>query len=497
MTTPRLTTAVLLVALAVPTHAADAPNLDGTWLFDEARSGGNDDLQRVRRSVVTVKGDRFALTKLWGFTKKNLTGRLVFDPADASAVDLVLDALDFGDGDKVPAGTYKGRVTVTADRLTLSLARAAGSARPAAVGGAAPAYHGTLTRAPAGFKDFPTEITVRVTGPDGRPVADADLGELLINRDDHRGPDGRREWHYLTPRKTDADGTARVPFDAPPLVVRDAAARHVAFPLASPARLAGGELSVRLAPEQYVAGRVVLDACKKAGVDPGKATVLLVRDGRWLAQVDLKSGDYDIPCVPGNYTVKVVGEKLTTESVAVTLPPGKAEVVAPTLDPKPNAFEVLRGKAAPELGGLAGWSGKAVKLADLRGRYVLLEFWGHWCRPCVASMPVLIDLHERFAARGLTVVGVHVDAAADGVDTAEKLDAKIAPFVRTAWKGKALPFPNALVVGRNAGRAPDQYGVEFYPTTILIDREGKVVRRLRLEDGTAVAEIEKLLGGPR
>ena len=108
-------------------------------------------------------------------------------------------------------------------------------------------------------------------------------------------------------------------------------------------------------------------------------------------------------------------------------------------------------------------------------------------------MPVLIGLHERFAGKGLAIIGVHVDKQ-DTLVTTDKFLAAIAPAVRNALKGKSLPFPNALVAGKD-DRISKLYGVDLYPTTILIDRDGKVVRKFKANDlKAATEEIERLLG---
>jgi thiol-disulfide isomerase/thioredoxin len=158
------------------------------------------------------------------------------------------------------------------------------------------------------------------------------------------------------------------------------------------------------------------------------------------------------------------------------------------------------------LEGVVGWKGDKVKLADLKGKYVLLEFWGYWCGPCVYSMPVLFELHEKFADKGLAIVGVHLDLEGE-VDTPAKYDDKIASIKKKLWKGKSLPFPVALTSGKRIdsgegdavrGGAAAQYGILGYPTTILIDREGKVVGKFNARDAKkAVAEIEKLLSGKK
>ncbi|MHC4716293.1 MAG: TlpA disulfide reductase family protein [Planctomycetota bacterium] len=62
------------------------------------------------------------------------------------------------------------------------------------------------------------------------------------------------------------------------------------------------------------------------------------------------------------------------------------------------------------------WSGPDVKLRDLRGKVVLLEYWGYHCPPCIRSMPHLAKLHSRYGSQGLVVIGAH--ASASGKDRA-------------------------------------------------------------------------------
>src|SRR5687768_2370290 len=65
--------------------------------------------------------------------------------------------------------------------------------------------------------------------------------------------------------------------------------------------------------------------------------------------------------------------------------------------------------------------GATVKLADFKGRVILLNFWATWCAPCKAEIPDFVELHEKYAKAGLQVLGVSAD------DTPKQLK----PFVDT------------------------------------------------------------------
>ncbi|HEY1629262.1 MAG TPA: hypothetical protein VGF52_05355, partial [Tepidisphaeraceae bacterium] len=120
-------------------------------------------------------------------------------------------------------------------------------------------------------------------------------------------------------------------------------------------------------------------------------------------------------------------------------------------------------------------------------------------------MPILFQLHQKFADKGLAIVTVHVDLAGE-IDTPEKLDQKIAILKNDQWKGEDFPFSAALACGRFVTN-PDgsqtrsgpsiEYGILSYPTTVLIDRNGNIVGTFEARDAEeASAEIEKLLKTP-
>ena len=108
---------------------------------------------------------------------------------------------------------------------------------------------------------------------------------------------------------------------------------------------------------------------------------------------------------------------------------------------------------------LPATDGQQVQLSSLRGTVVLLNFWATWCPPCKAEMPDLNALHQGYAAQHrFTVVGVDV----------EETQAEVAVFARQY----NLSFP--LLVDNKGSVSNDRYNIRSLPTSMIIDREGKV-----------------------
>ncbi len=125
------------------------------------------------------------------------------------------------------------------------------------------------------------------------------------------------------------------------------------------------------------------------------------------------------------------------------------------------------GDAAPELSvkgpdgspaPLLDLSGRPVRLADLRGRLVLLNFWATWCPPCQGETPILRDLDAQYRARGLSIVGVAVQ---------ETTPADVAAYAAKYGITYTIGFDGAADVFH-------AYQVFALPTQVLIGPDGRV-----------------------
>ena len=77
-----------------------------------------------------------------------------------------------------------------------------------------------------------------------------------------------------------------------------------------------------------------------------------------------------------------------------------------------------------------------MKLAELRGKVVLLDFWSFGCGPCVADMPALMELHDRYKDKGLVIVAIHDNSA----KSITEMDERVQKARASIWKGAICRF---------------------------------------------------------
>jgi thiol-disulfide isomerase/thioredoxin len=112
-------------------------------------------------------------------------------------------------------------------------------------------------------------------------------------------------------------------------------------------------------------------------------------------------------------------------------------------------------------------SAKPVRLADLKGQVVYLDFWASWCAPCKQSFPFMSEMQAKYGARGFTVIGVNVDQKREDADK----------FLAST--------PAKFTVGYDtAGRGAEGYQPKGSPTSYLIGTDGKVTPGQSASKGT-------------
>jgi cytochrome c biogenesis protein CcmG/thiol:disulfide interchange protein DsbE len=137
---------------------------------------------------------------------------------------------------------------------------------------------------------------------------------------------------------------------------------------------------------------------------------------------------------------------------------------------------------------LVDLDGKPVTLADYKGKVVLVNFWATWCEPCKIETPWLIDFQNKYASRGLVILGVAMDEEGAKVVT---------PYIASQTfdvNGQKDPINYRILLGDDD--IADKFGgVEGYPTSMLFTRDGRKVKTLiGLEDYSEIdKDIQSLL----
>jgi thiol-disulfide isomerase/thioredoxin len=115
--------------------------------------------------------------------------------------------------------------------------------------------------------------------------------------------------------------------------------------------------------------------------------------------------------------------------------------------------------------------GKDLSLSQYKGKVVLVNFWATWCEPCQVEIPWLIEMQQKYAAKGFTVLGIAMDEEGASVVT---------PWVqkeRFDVNGSKSQMNYPIVIGNDA--AADKFGgLLGYPTSVLVSRDGKIIKRI-------------------
>ena len=123
----------------------------------------------------------------------------------------------------------------------------------------------------------------------------------------------------------------------------------------------------------------------------------------------------------------------------------------------------------------------SVSLKDLKGKVVLLDFWATWCSPCRMTMPEIQSLHNQFGDKGLQVLAISDEPAR-----------VVKPYVER----NRFTYPFFIDA---TGEVNQAFDVRSLPTTILLDKDGKVLARISGWSSTVTKDLEnaiaKELGG--
>jgi thiol-disulfide isomerase/thioredoxin len=105
---------------------------------------------------------------------------------------------------------------------------------------------------------------------------------------------------------------------------------------------------------------------------------------------------------------------------------------------------------------------RPLSLDQFKGKVVLVDFWGTWCKPCREAIPGLVQLYHKHRRRGFEIIGLDYEQNAPNPETAR-------PYVKRFVEESRIPYRIAMV----DDALTEKLQIQSYPTTVLIDREGK------------------------
>ncbi|GAB3894565.1 TlpA disulfide reductase family protein [Larkinella knui] len=123
---------------------------------------------------------------------------------------------------------------------------------------------------------------------------------------------------------------------------------------------------------------------------------------------------------------------------------------------------VVEGALAPDVT-LEDAKGQVISLSSLRGKYVLIDFWASWCKPCREENPNVVRMYNKYKEKGFEVFSISLDDN------------------KNAWlkaiENDGMIWTNVLGKKNGSSAVAQQYSIQVIPTTFLLDKDGKIIAR--------------------
>jgi thiol-disulfide isomerase/thioredoxin len=249
-----------------------------------------------------------------------------------------------------------------------------------------------------------------------------------------------------------------------------------------------------------VSGRIVSTAWRDLGGQIERAIVRAwtLPESQQAAEFSGEGEGFEVHLPPGRYRLvcSAVGTRGATFEVLsreITIAADQESLEVGEVDLPISKTTGLYGQPAPELGGIIAWHDTPpLALQDLKGKVVVLDFFGYYCSICHAHKPDLVKLRDQYKDQGLVVLAVH-DAS---LKTLEEMKEKMGPVLRQVFNGAPPRLPMALD-GAGEHSVFQAYGIDAVPAVILIDQQGRVVRRYHHAGKRELeADVRTLLSAP-
>jgi thiol-disulfide isomerase/thioredoxin len=366
------------------------------------------------------------------------------------------------------------------------------------------------------------EVRGRVVDEHAKPVASADVARFWSANGTHKGPGGRKLdltnkddlalfWGNLgrmepiggNAVKTDADGrfTLKLSWRDHHLVAFDQERQRVGLGV-FPAGREAGPLEIKLAPAIRVRG--IIRGPEK-GARPEWTHVYACRedDPDWpldsprLVSCGSVEARFEMLLPPGSYVLDAYIDPMTSRVIpqpTITLTADRPEVDLGTLTLTPTPPSIRErvekdrsegkmgdytkhyGRRPPRLFATEGRGvSKDAQPWDFPGKWVVVDFWGLGCAPCLGkTMPELIKFYEDHADKRdkFEILSVFIDTEGEVKSLAE-VDKKLEPIVKKVWGGKTIPFP---LLFDPSIQTWESYDLPGLGTMLLIDPQGNLVK---------------------
>jgi len=221
---------------------------------------------------------------------------------------------------------------------------------------------------------------------------------------------------------------------------------------------------------------------------PGPLTV----EGSLRIQVCDSEKCYPVRRVPVKASLLVVGEVPPTTNASASMPQEQKSDPANSIVKTHSTGKELPTKISGIDFAFVDFSGKERKLSEFRGKFVLLDFWATWCKPCLADIPKLKVLYEKYKANGFEIIGMDTETIGDEAEAPDPV------FVKERFEQAKKIVSTRGVTWTQATNetavpvAMKVFGVKALPTKILIDRDGKIIATIgEKDDLTGI--VEKLV----
>ena len=161
-------------------------------------------------------------------------------------------------------------------------------------------------------------------------------------------------------------------------------------------------------------------------------------------------------CYRTNSSFNILGRSLQVERIS---PAGDKIVLVPADEAVSPKIEITKGELAPEFA-VVDVHGDTLRLADFRGRHVLLDFWFTTCGPCIEDTPELVEIYSAKQAHGLEIIGISVDKSRKAV-------------LRYVEKN-GIEWPQVIEV-ENETKPTKIYNISGFPSYVWVGPDGVVI----------------------